>query len=362
MSIVDGIAVVIPPPEGYVVDFDNPQRNSVVAIYVLSSCGMALALLFLAQRLYVKAFIRIKLGIDDAVQVLAIRSFADGWMGVHAWEISFDKFQEATFWGTYISSIIYTVPTDFSKIVILLFLLELNSNQAWYRWTLYVGMSLVAGSSLGIFFSHVGSCIDRWAMFQATAGLSVATDVLIIAIPVPTIIRLHLSVKRRLPFWLCLTVITSMIRLGLLISQLEQTDTTWGGGPIYVWICIEANLLIICACLSTLRHFVKTVAPRLLSGTRGTDTGTSKIKAGLSSGHELQTVQGTGRSVNRPQCVQFDETFRTTTRAEAGFGWKNRDERSESIDGKSSNDDERSDSGIMQTTTTEVYYQDAHAA
>lgn len=118
-------------------------------------------------------------------------------------------------WATYIGSIVYTVPTCFSKLAILLFLLELNSNQAWYRWTVYVGMFVVAGSSIGIFFSsvfpckpfrktwdlaippEVGSCIDRWAMFQATAGLGVATDLLLIAIPVPMIIGLHLSVKKK---------------------------------------------------------------------------------------------------------------------------------------------------------------------
>lgn len=65
MSIVNGVLVAIPPPEGYVVDFDNPQRNSVLTTYVVATVGMALAAAFVGQRLYVKAFIRNKLGIDD---------------------------------------------------------------------------------------------------------------------------------------------------------------------------------------------------------------------------------------------------------------------------------------------------------
>lgn len=65
MSIVNGVLVAIPPPEGYVVDFDNPQRNSVLTTYVVATVGMVLAAAFVAQRLYVKAFIRNKLGIDD---------------------------------------------------------------------------------------------------------------------------------------------------------------------------------------------------------------------------------------------------------------------------------------------------------
>ncbi|KAI8721245.1 hypothetical protein NCS52_00571600 [Fusarium sp. LHS14.1] len=392
MSLVDGVLVAIPPPEGYVVDFDNPQRTSVEATYVICGIGMTLALFFLFQRLFVKLFVRNNFGIDDVlliiawvgsitIQALSLRSFAEGWMGVHGWEIPFEKFQKAILWATYINSIVYTVPTCLSKVVILLFLLELNKGQAWYRWTIFGTIFIVSASSISIFFASVfpcqpfrkswdlnipadvGSCIDRPAMFQATAGLGVATDVLIIAIPIPMIVGLHLSAKKKAAL-LCLfaigsadrTVITSMVRLALLISQLDAVDTTWGGGPIHAWICVEANLLIMCACLSTLRHFVKTVAPRLLSSSRGTSTG--KSKTGHSSGHELRTIGGGtgGRSANRAPYTQFDDPFTTTSEAEGGFGWR-RDGKSGSLDDKSSNDDGRSDKGILQTTTMVVEYE-----
>ncbi|KAH6884932.1 hypothetical protein B0T10DRAFT_577330 [Thelonectria olida] len=391
MAEVNGVLVAIPPPDGYVVDFDNPQRNSVTATYVICGIGMTLALFFLLQRLYVKAFIRNTFGVDDVlliiawlgsitIQALTLRSFVEGWMGVHAWEIPFAKFQKAVFWANYINSIVYTVPTCLSKIVILLFMLEINSNQPWYRWTVFITMFVVAGSSIGIFFAsvfpctplhkawdlslapEVGSCIDRPAMFQATAGLGVATDVIILAIPIPMVVGLQLSVKKKIALLLLFaigsaTVITSMVRLALLKFQLDKIDTTWGGGPIHAWIGVEANLLIMCACLSTLRHFVKTVAPRLLSSTRGTSTGRSKTA--LSSGHELQTIGGTGRSGNRAPYSQFDEPFSTAARAESGYGWQTeRNMKAGSVDGKSSNDDGGSDKGILQTTTTRVYYED----
>lgn len=65
MSLVNGVSVAIPPPEGYAVDFDGPQRNSVETAYAVASVGIILAAAFVAQRLYVKAFIRNKMGIDD---------------------------------------------------------------------------------------------------------------------------------------------------------------------------------------------------------------------------------------------------------------------------------------------------------
>lgn len=67
MSLTDGVITVLPAPEGYVVDFENPQRNGVQAIYVTSGVGMVLALLFLGQRLYVSLMVRRKLGLDDGM-------------------------------------------------------------------------------------------------------------------------------------------------------------------------------------------------------------------------------------------------------------------------------------------------------
>lgn len=103
--MVDGVPVALPPPEDYVVDFENPRRQSEYETYIVAGVGMALAFLFMCQRLYVKAFIRDKLGYDDALLVVAwlgtvaiqaviIRSFVRVTMGVHGWEIPFEKFQE----------------------------------------------------------------------------------------------------------------------------------------------------------------------------------------------------------------------------------------------------------------------------
>ncbi|KAH7354252.1 hypothetical protein B0T11DRAFT_342368 [Plectosphaerella cucumerina] len=380
MSIVNGVLVAIPPPEGYVVDFDNPQRNSVLTTYVVATVGMVLAAAFVAQRLYVKAFIRNKLGIDDAVvivawlgsiaiQVLTIRSFAVGFMGVHGWEIPFEKFQEFALFGAYINSIVYTVPTCLSKIVILLFLLEINHNNKWYRWSVYTAMFVVAGSSTAIFFSSLfpcqpfqknyditfppdqGTCIDRPAMFQATAALGVVTDIIIILIPVPMVLRLHISQSKKIGLLVLFaigsaTVVTSIIRLALLISALDEVDQTWGGGPIHVWICVEANLLIMCACLSTLRHFIRTVAPWLLSSGRGT----SKANTGTTGTYPLQTIGGIP-STKRSDFERLDEQFGSEARVEGGRP---------SLDTSNSGaDDGRSDQGIVQTTTTQVTYANA---
>lgn len=63
--VVNGVPVAIPPPEGYVVDFDHPKRQSVLASYLISGIGLTISTAFMLQRLYVKRFLRNTLGFDD---------------------------------------------------------------------------------------------------------------------------------------------------------------------------------------------------------------------------------------------------------------------------------------------------------
>lgn len=61
----DGVVTLLKPPEGYVVDFNNPRRNYVLEHYVVCGVGGTLAFLALAQRFYTKIFLLKGLLIDD---------------------------------------------------------------------------------------------------------------------------------------------------------------------------------------------------------------------------------------------------------------------------------------------------------
>lgn len=71
LPTVNGVPVIMPPPEGYVVDFENPARNSVTEAYWLFGVGNFLALMFMMQHLYTKAFIRRRFQIEDASLIIA---------------------------------------------------------------------------------------------------------------------------------------------------------------------------------------------------------------------------------------------------------------------------------------------------
>ena len=61
----DGVVTFSSPPEGYVVDFDNPQKNLHVEHYWLFAVGGLLATFSLGQRLYTRIYLAKGLHIDD---------------------------------------------------------------------------------------------------------------------------------------------------------------------------------------------------------------------------------------------------------------------------------------------------------
>lgn len=65
MANVNGVMTILPPPEGYVVDFDNPQRRLTTEAYALFIVENILAFIFLAQRLFTKIRLMKQFQIDD---------------------------------------------------------------------------------------------------------------------------------------------------------------------------------------------------------------------------------------------------------------------------------------------------------
>jgi hypothetical protein len=65
MSMTNGTMTIIPAPEGYLVDFDNPQVQFMAKSYTVAAVEMTLAFLFLLQRLYTKIVIVKKFQLED---------------------------------------------------------------------------------------------------------------------------------------------------------------------------------------------------------------------------------------------------------------------------------------------------------
>ena len=63
--VTDGVTTFLPPPDGYEVDFQNPQGRHVLDHYLIFAILGTLALVCLVQRIYTKHFITGGLKVDD---------------------------------------------------------------------------------------------------------------------------------------------------------------------------------------------------------------------------------------------------------------------------------------------------------
>ncbi|CBX99396.1 hypothetical protein LEMA_P086350.1 [Plenodomus lingam JN3] len=105
-----------------------------------------------------------------------------------------------------------------------------------------------------------GTCIDNSKFWLANAVLNISTDVLVLALPVREIYKLHLKAQEKVMVY-CLFLLggivtaTSVLRVTAVANSVRnQQDITFNFIPRGIWTLIEANLGIICACLTVLRR------------------------------------------------------------------------------------------------------------
>lgn len=110
-----------------------------------------------------------------------------------------------------------------------------------------------------------------------------------------------------------------------------------------------------CASLSTVRHFFKAIAPRLVSSS-DPNSNSKKPSRGTSGNHELRTF-GAGSSRSRAYYNRFDETDVGMDTVIGVQGSPPTDSKLGDINSKASNEDAGSDKAIIQTRETHVYYE-----
>jgi hypothetical protein len=394
----DGTVTALEPPAGYVSDFDNPQRQYVTAMYVISVIFTIITLFFVFQRYYVQLTVSKGLQIEDGTLFigwalgivmtgLILRTCVMGWMGTHAWEMpieEFAKFMRAF----YPMPIVYPLCILFAKLTLLLVYLRLNPAR-WFKWSIYFTTFFVVGSGISLslatafpcqpvaaaydIFITEFECIDRPALYKATAITGLISDIFLVIIPIPMVMALKMPRKQKFGLMAMfsvgiVTVFTSAMRLVIVIQQLSSADVAWGAGPTAFWVIIEANLMIICASLTTFRHFWRrTIGTWLGNAVSSTDNSNSANARGASGGASaLVTFSGSNSKTKRKgKYSRFDDTnlFSLTTFNDVRGGNKegggDGDGGSDHQDGGPSNSSEvlapigesDSEKGIVQTTT-----------
>ncbi|EXJ79875.1 hypothetical protein A1O3_08160 [Capronia epimyces CBS 606.96] len=368
----------LPAPEGYKVDFEHPHQTGHIQGYWTSGVGLTLATILLSIRIYTKVFISRNFGMDDDTWVIKAS-------GVHGWEVPVDKFNTFSF-VTACVSIIYVPCLGFAKISIL-YLYRRLSPIRWFKIAIYINMAIVTTYSVALMFAFIfpcrpvrknwdptitgGKCVDKPAIYLANAAINAITDIMILLLPIPLVVKLQMPTVQKFALlgvfaFGSATFVTSVVRLYYMVPMLSNVDQTYAISIPFVWVMVEANLIVICFCLPNLRTFLRRVAPKIIgeySAHRGYGNISSAKKTKPSS---KMGLTGPGSSIDRSNLTdrQYamgkggagpDEIELSTTRIYAG---RDGDESETGDRGRSADDehdhDGSSDKAIWQTTTVTV--------
>ncbi|KAL4869884.1 hypothetical protein BDV12DRAFT_70431 [Aspergillus spectabilis] len=292
--MVEALLGAVPVPEGevYDPDFSNPWLYIESRAVVIA--GVILCTLTLILRVYTKAYLLDKFGWDDisiigawvfaiVTQVLCLYGYQHGGIGLHIWNITpqmFLDFQK----GVFAAGVVYVPALGLAKASLIILYYRIVGQQRIYRYTLYFIAAVVVGYSVAITFALIfacrpiskawngaleGTCIDQNGLYAATAVTNTVTDVALIVVPIPVVVSLHMPTVQKIGLFFmfvigCATVITSIIRLVTLFPFLQDDDKTYRIAWTDLWINVEANFIIICACLPFLRHFLRRYAPKFI--------------------------------------------------------------------------------------------------
>ncbi|KAH7131837.1 hypothetical protein B0J11DRAFT_428035 [Dendryphion nanum] len=267
-------------------DTQRPQ------IYALTIIFTALAFTSLCLRLYTRQRILRNLGADDIAIVIAqILSFgvtiativqlAIGGLGRHTEFASRDELL-AGLKAMYSNLLIYNVAQLVTKISFLIQYRRLFPTAGIRAACLYGMVFLAVWGFIQLFitaFSCIpleiivpkwkNRCIPTFPVLNVNAVMNIVTDFMIFLIPCRPVVKLQMANKQKahllivfcLGFFAC---VISIVRLHELHRTKNSSDPIWDSGATSYWSVIELNVGILCACLPTIRPFIKKFVPRLL--------------------------------------------------------------------------------------------------
>ncbi|KAL9941172.1 hypothetical protein D7B24_009033 [Verticillium nonalfalfae] len=240
----------------------------------------ALTPIFIIIRLWSRIATRSTIGADDwtimvsfvcvlVVQILMMFSVSYGF-GQHVYELETkDRLMALKLF--YVAQIFYKLTINLTKASILALYLRIFV-QRWFRICCYVLVSIilaymVATTASSIFQcspisgawdkSSKPTCIDLTKNWYANAGFSIATDILILLLPMQPIWASKLPVNQKRALMLVFALggfvtVTSIMRSTTLKFSTKTPDITYDIAST-LWTMIEQNVAIICACLPMCR-------------------------------------------------------------------------------------------------------------
>ncbi|KAF6823495.1 CFEM domain-containing protein [Colletotrichum musicola] len=233
----------------------------------------------------------------------------------------------------FIDESFYLVCLGLTKISVLFFYLRIFPNKTFRRatyWTMgYIILTTTVLLFMQIFqcipfeFNWVGwkgdfgphQCLNINTLAFVAGGLSISHDVIILILPLPLLIRLNMSWRKKsgIGFMFSLGIfilITSCVRLQYIVNFTRSLNPTWDFTDPLVWSGVEVSVSMIVVCLPALRTLVQKVIPDLFgssAASKGTPMPPHKASTGSSGTEGYHGRSGDGQD--------YDEERREVARA-----------------------------------------------
>ncbi|CAI6091929.1 unnamed protein product [Clonostachys chloroleuca] len=196
MATIDGVPVVMPALDGYVVDFDNPQRTGVRDVYFVAGFGGAISLLSFDQRMYVKLFLAGEVQLDDIdglrhVWVYTMRVCCGSILYIEAL-IGLCRYD------TYIAAFLYPICGSFAKLSLLVpgLRLPLLSDTIGINLPLIFACQPIQ-KSWDATITH-GHCLNLPSLYIATAVANIVSDAILFNLPLPMMVEFHIPRRQKI--------------------------------------------------------------------------------------------------------------------------------------------------------------------
>ncbi|KAL8861937.1 MAG: hypothetical protein Q9178_001807 [Gyalolechia marmorata] len=193
----------------------------------------------------------------------------------------------------FIGDMLYLISIMSTKMAILLLYKSLFGIKRSFRYLCY-GMMVVVTSYCVIFFfieafncnpvqktwhalTYTGpaKCFDNSMVQFVIGGFNIATDLIILVMPMPIILKLNTDLKRKIGLLVIFSTgifvfASTIVREVIVVQTLHDFDQSWVTVPETVWLTIENDMGIICACLPALAplrstRFFSKVVPGFMS-------------------------------------------------------------------------------------------------
>ncbi|KAL4875022.1 hypothetical protein BJY04DRAFT_224411 [Aspergillus karnatakaensis] len=117
-----------------------------------------------------------------------------------------------------------------------------------------------------------GLCFDNNAFWWAHSAINIATDLFILAMPIPMLLKLQLKLKKKVYLVLMFSVgivitVISIVRFSGLITYSTSSNPTYNNVNVATYSVIECNISIMCCCMPALLSCLRRSFPRIFGST-----------------------------------------------------------------------------------------------